>query len=93
MGTLQKQSNPQKALRYFTMGLTAREIGKLLDLSPRTVERYMTVGEWKRETDDRTLQQKALSLTNNGKSYSETAKELGVCKTTVYNYLKRERAK
>ena len=93
MGILTKQNNPQKALRFFTMGLTAREIGKLLDLSPRTIERYITDGEWKRPTDDRTLQEKALSLTNSGKSYSETAKELGICKTTVYNYLKRERAK
>ena len=75
MGTLAKQNNPQKALRFFTMVLTAKEIGKLLDLSPRTIERYITDGQWKRPTDDRTLQEKALSLTNNGKSYSETAKE------------------
>lgn len=93
MRTLGNQTPQQKAFRYFTIGLTPREIGKLLDKSPRTVERYIQDGEWKRETDDRTLQEKALSLTNSGKSYSETAKELGICKTTVYNYLKRERAK
>lgn len=93
MRTLGNQTPQQKAFRYFTIGLTPREIGKLLDKSPRTVERYIQDGEWKRLTDDRTLQEKALSLTNSGKSYSETAKELGICKTTVYNYLKRERAK
>lgn len=93
MGTLRNQTTQQKAFRYFTMGLTSPEIGKLLDKSPRTIERYVTDGEWKKETDDRTLQEKALSLTKSGKSYSETAKELGVCKNTIYNYLKRERAK
>ncbi len=93
MRTLTNQNNPQKALRFFTMGLTAKEIGKLLDLSPRTIEHYISDGGWKRPTDDRTLQEKALSLINNGKSYLETAKELGVCKTTIYNYLKRERIK
>lgn len=93
MGTLRNQTPQQKALRYFTMGLTATEIGKLIDYSPRTIESYIQKGGWRRPTDDRTLQEKALSLTNSGKSYSDTAKELGICKTTVYNYLKRERAK
>jgi DNA-binding NarL/FixJ family response regulator len=93
MGTLRNQSPQQKALRYFTMGLTAPEIGKLLDKSPRTIERYIQDNDWKRPIDDRTLQERANALVSSGKSYSEVAKELGICKTTVYNYLKRERAK
>lgn len=93
MGTLKNQNPQQKALRYFTMGLTALEIGKLLDKSPRTIERYIQDGEWRRPIDDRTLQEKTNALVKSGKSYSEVAKELGVCKTTIYNYLKRERAK
>ena len=91
MGILAKQTKQQKALRYFTMGLTAKETGKLLDLSQRTVEGYITRGAWKKSTDDRPLQEKALSLVNNGNSYAETAKILGISKSTVYNYIVKEK--
>lgn len=78
MGTLANQTKQQKALKYFTMGLTSKEIGKLLDTSPRTIEGYVVRGKWKTSTDDRPLQEKALSLVNNGNSYAETAKILGI---------------
>lgn len=88
MGTLSNQNNQQKAFKYFSMGLTAREIGKLLDLSPRTIERYMLDGGWKRQEDTRTLKEKAKDLKNNGKTYAQIAELLGISKGTVYNYLK-----
>jgi hypothetical protein len=80
MRVIRNQNNHQKAFRYFTMGLTAKEIGKLLDLSQRTIEGYITRGEWKRPTDDCTIIEKALSLVDSGKSYLETSKILGVSK-------------
>lgn len=87
------QNKFQSALRYFTMGLNAKEISKLLDCSHRTIEKYISDGQWKKPTDNRTLQEKVVALVDSGKSYSEVAKEFGICKATVYNYLKRERAK
>lgn len=36
-----------EALRYFCLGLNSKEIGKLLDLSYRTVQGAMSRGNWK----------------------------------------------
>mgnify|MGYP000340761347 CR=1 FL=1 len=94
MRTLKKQDNQQKALRYFMMGLTAREIGKLLDCSFRTIERYVLDGRWKRPTDNRTMKEKAWELVvNDGKTYLEASEMLGVSKSTIYNYIKCQKPK
>lgn len=93
MGILINQNNQQKALRYFTMGLTSKEIGKLLDLSQRTIEGYITRGEWKKPIDNTPLAERAILLVSQGNSYFKTAKMLGISKSTVYNYLRRERAR
>lgn len=93
MGTFQNTDKQKQAYRYFVMGLTAREIAKLTELSNRTIERYISLGDWKRPTDTRSLEVKVLELVQSGKSYSEASKILGVSKTTIYNYLKRQRSK
>lgn len=81
-----------KALRYYAMGLTCVEIGKLLDLSARTIERYMQKGQWRQTLTSKTVEQRAYELHKAGKSYDEVAKALQVSKTTVYNYMKRYKA-
>jgi uncharacterized protein YjcR len=37
----------EKAFEYYCMGLTSKEIGKLLNLSFRTVQNYMSTEHWK----------------------------------------------
>lgn len=87
------QSDTQaKALRYYTMGLNCQEIGKLLDLSARTIERYMQKGQWRQTLHGKTVEERAYELHQAGKSYAEIAKILQVSKGTAYNYLKRYKA-
>lgn len=79
----------EKVRAYHLKGLTTNEIGKLLDLSPRTVQRYMTQGGIKELAEPKSVQQKAFELSAKGWSYTEIAKKLRVCKTTVYNWHKK----
>lgn len=41
------QQTKEKAFAYYCKGLTSHEIGKLLDLSYRTVQNYMSAEKWK----------------------------------------------
>lgn len=74
----------EKVTGYYLKGLNYKEIGKLLDISPRTVQRYVKENECKKLTEPKTLQQKAVEMHNQGFSYSDIAKKLRVSKTTVY---------
>lgn len=92
-----KQSSEQnqiqaKAYRYYVMGLNCQEIGKLLDLSARTVERYMQIGGWKEAVQCKTIKAKVYELRQSGKTYAEIASMLQVSQGTVFNYLKQYRA-
>lgn len=81
-----------QAFRFHVMGLTCREIGKLLDLSARTVERYSQRNRWKESVSGKAVEQQAHEMHENGKSYAKIAQILNVSKGTVFNYLKRYRA-
>lgn len=87
--TLAQNPTQAKAYRYYVMGLNCQEIGKLLDLSARTIERYMQVGGWKESIEGKTIEAKAYDLHKGGKTYAEIAKILQVSKGTVFNYIKR----
>lgn len=82
----------QKAYKYFVLGLTVKETAKLLDLSPRTIERYVQAGGWSKDKVLKSLSEQIQDLQKAGKSYSKIAQMVGVSKTTVYNHLKRLRA-
>lgn len=81
-----------QALRYYVMGLNCEEIGKLLDLSPRTIERYQQKGQWREALNGKAVEEKAHELHQAGKSYAEVAKILRISKGTAFNYSKRQRA-
>ena len=82
----------EKVRNYYAKGLTYAEIGKLLDISSRTVQRYITASEIKKELDaPKTMQQKAFELSAKGFSYAEIAKKLRVTKTTVYNWHRKKK--
>lgn len=80
-----------KAHRYFCMGLNSKEIGKLLDISYRTVQSYMSAGGWNEAKEPHNLKRRAFEMHGNGFSYSEIAKVLQVSKSTVYLYLREVR--
>ena len=87
-----KEIIAKKVRGYYAKGLTYSEIGKLLDISPRTVQRYITSSGVKKElSEPKTLQQRAFDLSAKGFTYTEIAKKLRVTKTTVYNWHKRKK--
>jgi DNA-binding CsgD family transcriptional regulator len=81
-----------KAYKYFCMGLNSKEIGKLLDLSFRTVQNYMSNDDWHKKQKPANLKFEALKLYEFGKSYNEIAEILNVSRTSVYLYLKETRS-
>lgn len=81
----------KEVCKYYLMGLNAKEIGKLLDVSQRTVQRYLKKGKVKENAAAQTLPQKALLLKKQGFSYTEIAKKIKCSKTTVYNYIKKSK--
>jgi DNA-binding CsgD family transcriptional regulator len=80
-----------KAYKYFCMGLNSKEIGKILDISFRTVQSYMTADNWKKKQKPDNLKFEALKLYELGNSYQVIADTLNVSRTTVYLYLKETR--
>lgn len=82
----QKTTIEDKIYQYAIKGLSTKEIGKLLDLSDRTIQRYMKQSKFKPEIKPKTHHARALELHKMGFSYVEIAKKLRVCKSTVYNW-------
>ncbi len=79
-----KATITDRVVAYHHKGLTQKEIAKLLDLTPRTVQRYMKAAQCREATQTKTREQKALEMHTRGMSYAEIAKRLRVCKATVY---------
>lgn len=79
----------KKVTTYYLKGLNYKEIGKLLDISPRTVQRYAKEGGCKQLSEPKTLQQRAVEMHSRGWSYSEIAKKLKVSRTTAYLWNKK----
>ena len=46
-----KKINTAKAYKYYCLGLNSKEIAKLLDISFRTVQNYMSAENWKQKRD------------------------------------------
>jgi len=74
----------QKAAGYYAKGLTYQEIGKLMDISPRTAQRYVKEAGGNQQDREKTKRQRAFDLHAQGFSYSQVARKLRVSKTTVY---------
>ena len=81
----------KKAFKYYCMGLNSKEIGKLLDVSYRTIQNYMSSENWKQKRTPKGLPLQVYKMHAKGKSYEGIAKELGVSRSTVYNALKKYR--
>jgi len=86
-----KEKTVEKVRAYYLRGLNGKEIGKLLDISPRTVQRYISESGCREISEPKTIQQKAFELSANGFSYAEVAKKLRISKTTVYLWHKKRK--
>lgn len=49
---MKPQEQRAKAFKYYCMGLNSKEIGKLLDCSFRTIQNYMSAGNWKEKRNE-----------------------------------------
>ncbi|WP_436487416.1 helix-turn-helix domain-containing protein [Chitinophaga sp. ARDCPP14] len=78
----------ERAYQYYLKGLNAVEIGTLLNISPRTIQRYARDNKFKELATPETLQNRAKELFRQGHSYREIASILRKSRTTVYYYLK-----
>ena len=87
-----KTAITDKVKAYYLKGLNYKEIGKLLDLSPRSVQRYAKAAECRKMTEPKSLQRRALEMHANGWSYAEIGRRLKVSKTTVYLWHKKAKA-
>ncbi len=81
----------QKAYKYYLKGLNSKEIGKLLDISFRTVQNYMTKGKWKAKRQPTNIKYETLRLYESGLTYPQIATELNISRASVYLYLKETR--
>jgi DNA-directed RNA polymerase specialized sigma24 family protein len=81
----------ERARAYCLRGLTAGEIGKLLDISPRTVHRYIAQSGCREISAPKTIHEKAFELSKMGYSYAEIAKKLRISKSTVYNWHRKRK--
>ena len=88
----QKTLLTKKIENYRLKGLNYSEISKLLDISPRTVQRYVADRDNRKRHKPQTTQQKDVTLHEQGFSYSEIAEKLNVSRTTVYLWNKKHRA-
>jgi DNA-binding NarL/FixJ family response regulator len=85
---MRNQPKREMAFKYHLKGLTFSEIGKLLDLSARTIERYSQDDRWKEKANCDTRVERVRQLRAKGLSHTEIAAKMGISRSTVYNYLK-----
>lgn len=80
-----------KAKKYYLIGLSLVEVGKITDTPFRTIEKWYIAENWKTQRDTTPIKIKANDLFNAGKSYKEIADILGKSQSTISRYLKKVR--
>ena len=84
---MNKQDLKNKAFQYYCKGLNSKEIGKLLNLSYRTIQGYMSKENWKAKRSPTPIKRLAYDLHLKGLSYNGIAKTLHVSRSTIYNWI------
>ena len=80
-----------KAKKYYLIGLSLLEIGKITDTPFRTVEKWYIAEKWKTQRETTPIKVKANDLYNSGLSYIKISLMLGKSKSTISRYLKSVR--
>jgi DNA-binding NarL/FixJ family response regulator len=78
--------------KYYARGFTAKEIGKQMDINPRTVQRYIKDYNIAQKASPLPLATQISQLHTKGHSYTQIAKMCNVCKATVYNHVRKLKA-
>ncbi|MBQ3690595.1 MAG: helix-turn-helix domain-containing protein [Bacteroidales bacterium] len=84
------KNTENKIQKYYFLGLNATEIAKLVDLQPRTVQRFVksAILDTNKEPP-KARKTRVLEYIAKGYSYAEIAKKFKICKTTVYLWHKQ----
>ena len=77
-----------KAKKYYLIGLSLVEIGKMTDTPFRTIEKWYNLENWKSQRETTPIKTKANDLFNAGMSYKQISATLGKSQSTVSRYLK-----
>ncbi|MBS1776912.1 MAG: helix-turn-helix domain-containing protein [Bacteroidetes bacterium] len=80
-----------RAYQYHLRGLNAKEIGKLIDTNPRTVQRWIAQYKFAENAAPTPLKQRAYNLYQKGLSYTAIAKALRKSRSMVYYYIRELR--
>lgn len=80
-----------KAKKYYLIGLSLVEVGKLTDTPFRTVEKWYLAENWKNQREITPIKTKANDLFEAGKTYEQIAKALNKSISTISRYLKEVR--
>lgn len=80
-----------KAKKYYLIGLSLAETGKLTDTPIRTIEKWYIAENWKSQRETPQIKIKANDLYNSGMSYKEIGITLGKSQSTISRYLKSVR--
>lgn len=80
-----------KAKKYYLIGLSLVEVGKITDTPFRTIEKWYIAENWKSQRETTPIKTKANDLFNAGMSYKEIAGTLGKSQSTISRYLKKVR--
>ena len=80
-----------KAKKYYLIGLSLVEIGKMTDTPFRTIEKWYIAENWKDQRETTPIKTKANDLFNSGMSYKKIAVTLGKSQSTISRYLKTVR--
>lgn len=80
-----------KAKKYYLIGLSILEIGKMIDAPFRTIEKWYIAENWKSQREVTPIKTKANDLFISGMNYEQIAKSLNKSKSTISRYLKEVR--
>lgn len=80
-----------KAKKYYLIGLSLIEVGKLTDTPARTLEKWYLAENWKSQKEISKIELVAFNMFESGKTYKEIASELKIGIATVYRYIKAVR--
>lgn len=88
---MSNKSIKEIGFKYYCKGLNSKEIGKLLGVSYRTVQNWMSKENWKQKRNPPPIKTRALQLYNKGYSYNEIAEVFKVSRSTISQWIKEVR--
>lgn len=78
-----------KAKKYYLIGLSLVEVGKITETPFRTIEKWYIAENWKDQRETTPIKTKAKDLFNSGMSYKKIAVTLGKSISTISRYIKQ----